>query len=311
MLTSTQKKTAEAIVNLFETGEVLGDYSLVTVIEGDTGHLTYGRSQTTLGSGNLHLLVDQYCSTHGARFAGRLRPYLPRLAERDVSLDRDWQLHNLLRASADDPVLRDTQDAFFDSHYWKRAVTAADRVGITSPLGVAVVYDSFIHGSWERIRQRTCELLGGDAGAVGEMNWVSEYVATRRSWLAGHSRHDLRATVYRMDVFTCLIEQGIWSLALPLVVRGREISSLTLSMTPPNCFDGPSPGSRIIALETPLQRGLDVRLLQMGISDAAIAIKADGIFGPTSVRCLKEYQRRHDRPQTGVADQILLASLIP
>ncbi|MDQ3267784.1 MAG: hypothetical protein M3P47_03520 [Pseudomonadota bacterium] len=52
MLTATQKKTAEALVNIFETGEVLGDCSQVTLIAGDTGHLTFGRSQTTLGSGN-------------------------------------------------------------------------------------------------------------------------------------------------------------------------------------------------------------------------------------------------------------------
>ena len=54
MLTATQKKTAEALVNIFETGEALGDYSQVTLIAGDTGHLTFGRSQTTLGSGNLN-----------------------------------------------------------------------------------------------------------------------------------------------------------------------------------------------------------------------------------------------------------------
>jgi hypothetical protein len=31
-LTATQKKTAEAIVNIFETHEVLGDYRQVTLI---------------------------------------------------------------------------------------------------------------------------------------------------------------------------------------------------------------------------------------------------------------------------------------
>ncbi len=36
MLTTTQKKTAEAIINLFETSQVLGDYSKVTLISGDT-----------------------------------------------------------------------------------------------------------------------------------------------------------------------------------------------------------------------------------------------------------------------------------
>src|SRR5690242_6887784 len=50
------KKVAEAIVNIFETGSALGNYGAVTLIPHDSGHLTYGRSQTTLGSGNLYLL---------------------------------------------------------------------------------------------------------------------------------------------------------------------------------------------------------------------------------------------------------------
>ena len=58
MLTPTQKQTAQSIVNLFETGSVLGDYGSVTVIAGDTGHLTFGRSQTTLPSGNLLNLME-------------------------------------------------------------------------------------------------------------------------------------------------------------------------------------------------------------------------------------------------------------
>lgn len=57
MLTILQKKIAQSIVNIFETGEPLGDYGNVTVLNGDTGHLTYGRSQTTLASGNLALLL--------------------------------------------------------------------------------------------------------------------------------------------------------------------------------------------------------------------------------------------------------------
>ena len=65
MPTPTQKKTAQSIINIFETGSALGDYSLVTSIEGDIGHLTYGRSQTALGSGNLHLLLKEYVDNPG------------------------------------------------------------------------------------------------------------------------------------------------------------------------------------------------------------------------------------------------------
>ena len=261
MLTATQKRTAEAIVNIFETSEVRGNYSAVTLIPGDTGHLTFGRSQTTLASGNLHDLLRQYCGNGGARFGNALSPYLDRLRARDLSLDTDHLLQNVLRATGDDAVMRDTQDEFFDSRYWVPAAATADRDGITSPLGVAVVYDSTVQGSWAAIRDRT-NTVCGTVSAAGEQRWIGQYVTERHNWLANHSRPDLQATVYRMDAFKRLIALGAWSLTLPLVVRGVEISLASLSACPRGCYDGPTPGSRILAVESPLQRGLDVRLVQ-------------------------------------------------
>jgi chitosanase len=309
MLTPTQKKTAQAIINIFETSAVLGDYGNVTVINGDTGHLTFGRSQTTLGSGNLHDLLQRYCGNPGARFGARLATYLDRFADQDYTLDDDLQLHNVLRATADDPVMRDTQDLFFDQVYWQPAQRTADQKGITTPLGVAVIYDSTVHGSWARMRDRTTQQFG-DIATLGEQGWISAYVQTRHDWLATHSRADLRATVYRMDAFRRLIDQGYWGLELPLVVRGAEISSASLSATPPGCYEGPQPGSRPLALQSPLARGLDVRLVQLALSDQGANIKADGIFGKTSVGLLKEYQTAHGLPATGVADAALIAQLI-
>ncbi|HEX9628095.1 MAG TPA: peptidoglycan-binding protein [Acidiferrobacterales bacterium] len=308
MLTTTQKKTAEAIINLFETGRMLGDYGLVTLIAGDTGHLTFGRSQTTLGSGNLHKLLAMYCANSGARFGARIAPYLPRFETRDFSLDNDLKPHNVLRASADDPVMRDTQDTFFDQIYWQPAARAAEREGISSPLGVAVVYDSFLHGSWKAMRDRTRKQVGQVNGA-GEQKWIAAYVVTRRAWLATHTRADLRPTVYRMDAFQRLIDQGFWGLELPLVVRGNEISHVTLAAAPFNSFSGPQPGTRPLALQYPLQRGLDVRLVQLGLSDRDVDIRADGFFGQMSVRRIKEYQSANGLPVTGVADIPLITEL--
>ena len=309
MLTPTQKQTAQSIVNLFETGAVLGEYGSVTVIPGDTGHLTFGRSQTTLGSGNLHDLLQRYCRNDGARFGHRLAPWLPRFAAVDLGLDNEPRLHNLLRATADDPVMRETQDQFFDEVYWQTAARIAANLGVTSALGTAVVYDSTVHGSWKAMRDRTIAQSGSIA-ALGEKKWIAAYVATRRTWLTKHPRSDLRKTAYRMDAFQRLIEQGYWGLELPLVVRGAEISSTTLRATPPGCYDGPQPGTRTIALQSPLARGLDVRLLQLGLSEQGVPIKADGIFGQTSAILLKQFQAKKGLPPTGVADNILIGRLV-
>lgn len=309
MLTLTQKKTAEGIVNIFETNEVLGNYGQVTVIEGDTGHLTFGRSQTTLGSGNLYKLIIRYCDNGGARFPERLKPYLSRFEGKDITLDVDVKLHNVLRATADDVVMRDTQDQFFDQEYWQPAAAAAERERLLSPLGVAVVYDSFVHGSWGKMRDRTTEDYGS-ASEIGEERWVQAYVTTRRAWLAGSSNEALRKTLYRMDAFQRLIDNECWHLNLPLVVRDKEISEATLAATPSGCYIGPQPGSRILAVEQPLSRGLDVRLVQLGLSDRDIGIKADGIFGQASQRCVRQYQSANGLPVTGVADLALIAQLV-
>lgn len=309
MLTPTQKQTAQSIVNLFETGAVLGHYGNVTVIPGDTGHLTFGRSQTTLCSGNLLDLLQRYCANDGARFGDKLSAWLPRFEAGDLSLDDDLYLHNLLRATADDPVMRETQDIFFDEVYWQPAARAADNFGIQSALGVAVVYDSWVHGSWKALREMTNQ-QSGPLATIGERAWIKAYLEIRRSWLANHRRSDLHGTTYRMDAFLRLIEQGYWGLALPLVVRGEEISLATLRAVPPGCYDGPQPGTRSIALQTPLARGLDVRLLQLGLSAQGVAIKADGIFGQTTANLLKRYQASHGLPANGIAAPKLISELV-
>ena len=107
-----------------------------------------------------------------------------------------------------------------------------------------------------------------------------------------------------------LIDQEFWGLDLPLVVRGEEISTATLNATPPGCYDSPQAGSRPLALQSPLARGLDVRLVQLSLSDRGADIKADGVFGQTSVKRIKEFQAAAGLPVTGVADVALIARLV-
>lgn len=309
MLTPSQKQTAQAIVNIFETGSARGDYGNVTLIPGDTGHLTFGRSQTTLTSGNLFDLIQSYCDNSGARFGSRLSPALQRLRDRDLSLDSDRKFQNILRASSDDPVMRETQDAFFDRVYWEPALRQADSAMITDPLGVTVVYDSIVHGSWKTMRNLT-NSRHGTPQTLGERDWVAAYVDVRRQWLAGHSRRDLRKTVYRMDAFQRLIDQSLWGLPLPIVVREVEISEIALSALPPNCYEGPLPGTRQLSAQAPLPRGLDVRLIQLALSDAGKNIKCDAVFGPASATCVREYQAGAGLPATGVVDATLAHRLL-
>ena len=299
--TPTQARTCKAILNLFETSSVVGRYGSVTVLAGDTGQLTFGRSQTTLGSGNLALLVAQYAANPAARFGARLSPFLPRLQARNVALNTHELLKNILRATADDPVMRDVQDSFFDETYWKPALRACSSIGVTLPLGVAIVYDGHIHGSWRLIRDRVNKDIGSPAQAT-EKAWLRRYVETRRQWLATNSNALLRKTVNRMDSFGRLIELNNWGLVLPLVVQGQEVSLQSMAATPPDAFDGPQPGTRALLLQTPMLQGLDVRLVQLGLSERGVDVRADAIFGSGSRDAIAAFQQRSGLPVIGMLD---------
>ncbi len=300
MLTLLQESAAMAIVNVFETGAVQGGYGIVTVLPGDTGHLTFGRSQTTLVSqgraGLLGTLLGEYCNQADARFANLLAPFLPAVTKPDLTLDTNQRFQNILRASADDPVMRAVQDQFFEQRFWAPAVASATAIGLTLPLSVATVYDSTVHGSWEMVRDMTNVGLGGDPSTIGEKAWIQGYITTRRSWLATNKNALLHATVYRMDALQNLLNLGLWDLAMPFLVRNQEINQASLQGTPPGCYIGPAPGSRDLAVQTPLQRGLDVRLLQLALSLDGCSVVADGIFGQGSLQALMQF-----RSQKGLA----------
>ena len=308
MLTETQKRAAQAIVNIFETGRALGRYDQVTLLSGDSGHLTYGRAQTTLASGNLALLVRDYCEARGSQ-ADALRPYLAALDACDVALDHDERLKDALRAAGADPVMRTVQDAFFDRVYWGPAVASADVLGLLRALSVTAVYDGRVHGSFDLMRKRTTQLYGAPS-AIGEAAWVQRYVDTRRDWLATHPNTLLRKTVYRMDALSELIAEARWDLDLPLRVRGVLIDASTFGPVsePPIVVSAASEQERVLRLATPPMQGQDVRELQdaLGmppaqrsgvfdaVTDAAVrnfqdgaALKNDGRVGPATWSALR------------------------
>lgn len=294
MLTDLQIRGAQAIVVVFETGDPRGDYGAVTVIPGDTGHLTYGRLQTTLGSGNLHTLIQRYCTTPGAARGGDLAAYLNRLKSRDFALDDDHTLREVLEEAGEDPVMRRVQDHFFDEVYWTPSNQAANGAGITSALGASVVFDGFIQGSWGAMRDRAIQRFGGVA-QLGEREWTRRYVEVRREWLATHPRADLRQTVYRMDAYLSLFEQDNWTLALPFSVRGALIDE-TLLRT----------GTRQLARGC---KGDDVRALQRALVKAGAALRTDGDFGEKTETALRAFQQQRGLPMTARADEPTRAAL--
>tara|TARA_R110000868_G_scaffold244926_8_gene501435 strand:+ start:9231 stop:10163 length:933 start_codon:yes stop_codon:yes gene_type:complete len=300
MLSELQKQAAQAIINIFETGKTLGDYASVTLLTGDPGHLTYGRSQTTLASGNLYLLIKAYCAAPNAACARGFKPYLERLADIDLALDRDNGFRALLKEAGGDPVMQDAQDAFFDRVYWAPAAKTASDFGFTSPLSAAVIYDSLIHGSWSVMRDRAVAKQG-KATAANEKKWIATYIAERRNWLASHSNTLLRRTVYRMDAFNALIQAGNWALSIPMSVCGVTVDSGALACRAPVVVSAVDAATRNLRLTTPPMTGADVTALQKAIAAEGYIVNVDGVFGPGFDAVLKAWQDENGLIPDGVA----------
>jgi chitosanase len=292
-----QKATSAAIVNVFETGRVRGNYGAVAVLKGDSGHLSYGRSQTTLGSGSLFKLLTQYCDSPSAKFGADLKPFLPRFELKDFSLDTDATVRTLLqRAGKEDPAMRATQDQFFNENYLGPACRAAENLGITSALGQTVVYDSHVQGGWGKLQPRV-----GPLTARGEYDWVKAYVAVRKTWLQSLAP-PLPSTVYRMDAFSTLIEQNKWDLPLPLAIHGVEIAEAALA------GDVAAPGTtakRTLRITTPYLRGLDVTALQQALAQNGLVNSADGVYGPFTDTLVQNWQARKAIQEDGAGPKTM------
>ena len=299
MITELQKKAAQSIINIFETGRPRGDYGQVTLLSGDSGHLTYGRSQTTLASGNLYLLIKAYCEAADAEFAAGLGEYLEKLADRDTTLDNDTTFRHILRNAGADPVMHDVQDEFFDRVYWTPSVQHANAMSISTALGIGVVYDSHVHGSWQRMRDRT-NSTHGLVDAIGEKVWIENYIQERRDWLANHSKTILHKTVYRMDAFRQLIDAANWELALPFRVRGVLIDEDVLLGTMPIRVSAEDENERTLLLRTPNMQGEDVRTVQQALADAGFTVSVDGVFGPKTAKVVEQFQQKKGLKADGI-----------
>ncbi|MBM3216912.1 chitosanase [Candidatus Poribacteria bacterium] len=305
--TSLAKDTAQAIVNVFETGSPQGDYGKVTLIRGDSGHLTYGRSQTTLTQGGLALLVARYCDDPNALYADDLRAYLDRLDAADLTLDGDVRFHDLLKRAGSDPIMQDVQDAFFDRVYWDPSARAASGLGILEPLGVAVVYDSHVHGSWGRMRNRT-SARHGSVSDIGERVWIERYIAVREGWLAA-SNPPLSRTTYRMRAFTSLIEDEKWDLELPIWVCGVRIDEAALMARPPFRVSAADDTERLLKLRVPPMRGSDVGVVQEALARHGFDVDVDTIFGPQTRDAVSAFQRREGLYVDGIVGPATRAAL--
>jgi chitosanase len=224
-LSSKQKSILEKVINVFESGSTSGNYAAMAIFKDGPDNIrqiTFGRSQTT-EYGNLRELIQKYVAAKGL-YSAKLKPFADKIGK--TALTDDAVFKDLLKkAGKEDAVMKKVQDDFFETRYYQPALKWANDTGFILPLSALVIYDSFIQSGsiLSTIRKSFPELppdLGGN-----EIEWTTAYVIARHTWLANHSREDVRKTTYRTQTLINEIGRGNWMLNdLPISANGVKVS---------------------------------------------------------------------------------------
>lgn len=308
------KLKALAIVRIFETGRPLGDYSAVAVLDDGAG-ISYGINQFTHKSGNLGAVLQRFTELGGilplAITYSALNSILSGESVNRIAMNTGIKAS--LAELGHDPRMQRAQREIALEEFLAPAIEACEGSNFTKALSLAVIYDSQVHGSWEKIRDRVQVIRIGHTDEHFEKAWISEYVAKRDAWLESIPR--LKKTDYRTDFFLAQIGRGNWDLNLPMNVHGYrlDISDLPAAgpqqSTPQNT---PSDSAQIDSIGTAANPSAEAPLTEVsGVSEVAerptlrrgsslsiptlelqklLGIAPDGIFGQKTEAAVKLFQ---------------------
>lgn len=234
-MTFDQLKACKAIVSLYETGKLQGDYALLVVLK-DRAGITFGKNQTTENSGGLFSLLEEYKSLNGT-YVELFEPYMKKLFDgKDLSktgaLTEDQEFKDLLVSSAkDDPLMRKAQDFYFHKKYFRPAMALASEYAVSLPLILCAIYDACIQqgpkGASELIEKFNDSFESPEEGTMldEEKAWGLGLIHRRHEFLSNFVGKDdehtkeVRKSVYRTSSLLDLANRNEWSLSVPLKVK--------------------------------------------------------------------------------------------
>lgn len=255
-----QVKAAKALVNLYETGDLIGHYDALAIL-GDSAGISFGKTQTTENSGGLwKLIFEEYFSLSDPKplYKADFEQYRLVLYNKEKDTGKKFALtHNdafkdLLRESAqEDPQMRKAQDLYFHRNYFRPALQLASDYSITLPLILAMFYDFCIHSGPQGARKFVDRFDEGWSDpphlvSVPEDQWTEKHdlemeqawgrglIQSRHKWLTEFTSSDkdhqkvVRDSAYRTESMIDLLNRGLWNLQIPFVVtKSRREWSVT------------------------------------------------------------------------------------
>src|SRR3954471_9451256 len=222
MVDAERKHRAAQITSTFENSTLELQYDYVENI-GDGRGITAGRAGFTSATGDLLLLIRRYTEGKPDNVLG---PHIAPL-EAVNGTDSEKGLDGFAEAWADaakDPDFQGLQDQLVDELYFIPAMTMAADLGIKTPLGQLILWDTMIqhgtggeNGTWAIVRETE-----RNVGPVGrsESAWLDAFLDTRLRHLLPMYRGTTESadvsSQSRVDALRSLLQGGNLTLEPPL-----------------------------------------------------------------------------------------------
>lgn len=224
----------KAISNVFEVGRTEPDYSYVEDLGDGRGYTVTQYGFCTYNS-EVTQVINRYVAHVPDTPLKRFLPELPPAKWTDQALhDFPHIWRKEIRASE---ALGGACDEEANVLYFAPAIESAAAVGVTSPIGMAIFYDTLLqHGastdpdSLPSILKRTLE-ENGDVDSTSEPQFLRAFLAVRKSVLENSSnhatRHVWRASARRVDALLKLLDDNP-NLVPPIEVANADIEATVL-----------------------------------------------------------------------------------
>ncbi|MFJ9608080.1 chitosanase [Kitasatospora sp. NPDC101176] len=229
-LTADQRRRADQLISIFENSTTEIQYGYAENIDDGRG-VTAGRAGFTTNDGDALKVVRAYTAVSPDNPLARFIPELERLASAgsgDTSGLPEAEYVAAWKRSAEDAVFRQVQDDQVEQRYFTPAMDQADRLGLTTALARAELYDASVqHGNGGEydalpaLIARTGAKAGSPAVA-GEAAWLEAFFEVRIDDLTNPANSstagEWRKSVDRVECLRRIAATGNVDLDGPLAV---------------------------------------------------------------------------------------------
>ncbi|MFJ9693869.1 chitosanase [Kitasatospora sp. NPDC101183] len=229
-LSPDQRRRADQLISVFENSTTVIQYAYAENINDGRG-VTAGRAGFTTNDGDALKVVRAYTAVSPDNPLARFIPELERLAAAgsgDTSGLPEADYIAAWQQAAQDPAFRQVQDDQVDQRYFSPAMDQADRLGLTTALARAELYDASIqHGNGSEydalpaLVSRTTAKVGSPS-AAGEKAWLDAFFDVRVDDLTNPANsstaEEWRKSVDRVECLRRIAATGNYDLDGPLTV---------------------------------------------------------------------------------------------